>query len=88
MASTFVSSIGKLEEGAMGGIRRSRFSFHLRTPGARRWLLVQLVSVPMKAEPILNAKANYHTERADDPADTYSRLIDDYRNQQFVRRGF
>jgi hypothetical protein len=49
MSST-VSVAGSLfqEEKALKGVRRSRFSMHLNTRRARRWLLVQLVSVPVE----------------------------------------
>jgi len=38
------------EDGILKGARRSRISFHLRTFRVRRWLLVQLISVPVTEE--------------------------------------
>ncbi len=67
-----------IQEAAAPGLRRSRFSFHLNTPRRRRWLLVQLVSVPddskRKSEVDL-----CHSIRSRNAQPSLARLVDDFR---------
>ncbi|MEA2572761.1 MAG: hypothetical protein QOH93_59 [Chloroflexia bacterium] len=51
MSSTLsiTNSLNAQEEALFKGVRRSRFSFHLNTRRVRRWLLIQMVSVPVSA---------------------------------------
>ena len=48
MASTYqiAGPITPSDEATIAGVRRSRFSLHLNSRHVRRWLLVQLVSIP------------------------------------------
>lgn len=80
--SSLAPSNGALAE----GVRRSRLSIHFNTPSRRRWLLVQLVSIPVAWTEEHNEKlarsAKAHQER---PLG-YGRLLEDYHGAQFVRR--
>ena len=51
MSSTLgmANSLNTQEEALFKGVRRSRFSLHLNTRRVRRWLLIQMVSVPVSA---------------------------------------
>jgi hypothetical protein len=86
MAST-VGIANPFEE-PMKGVRRSRFSFHFNTPRVRRWLLVQLVTLPVDAtadepDPKLAKLAQAHAR----PGQTegFHQLIDDYRSSFLLR---
>ena len=75
-----ISALGPatiIRDGAAPGVRRSRFSFHINTPRRRRWLLVQLVSVP--DDSVQNDEVElYHTLRSKTPRPSLGRLVDDY----------
>ncbi len=75
-----ISALGPatiIRDAAVPGVRRSRFSFHINTPRRRRWLLVQLVSVPddsvQKSEVEL-----YQTLRSKRPQPSLGRLVDQF----------
>ena len=75
------------EEPALKGIRRSRFSIHFNTRRVRRWLLVQLVSIP--AEPSADDDGKVASRlRAFRAAEHKSldRLLDEYRDGALYRR--
>lgn len=59
------------------GLRRSRFSFHINTPRRRRWLLVQLVSVPDNAWQENDAEL-YRSVRARAEQPSLARLLDNF----------
>lgn len=85
MAST-ISMTSPIEE-PIKGVRRSRFSFHLNTPRVRRWLLVQLVSVPVEeveeeTDPQLISHAQSQAEAR--RPDKMRQLVDSYRNNQLL----
>ncbi|MEO6456742.1 MAG: hypothetical protein ABIO92_00490 [Chloroflexia bacterium] len=65
-------------EAAATGLRRSRFSFHLNTPRRRRWLLVQLVSVPDDSKQKNEAEL-CHSIRSRTDQPSLTRLVDDFR---------
>jgi len=67
-----------IQEAAAPGLRRSRFSFHLNTPRRRRWLLVQLVSVPDDSKQ-KNEADLCHSIRTRNAQPSLSRLVDDFR---------
>jgi hypothetical protein len=75
------------DDAAIAGVRRSRLSIHLSTPRVRRWLLVQLVSVPLHAtnsEPVAD---NTSFARAEAPRHAcLDRLVDEYVAAQSLRR--
>ena len=78
--------IGNSEDMLLPRVRRSRFSFHFRTPRARRWLLVQWVTAPLDSatddsSPLVQVKTG-----RDRP--TLNRVLDDYCNQLTARRTF
>ncbi len=76
-----ITSIGLptiIQEAAAPGVRRSRFSFHLNTPRRRRWLLVQVVSVPDDTVQRNEVELN-HAIRSSTPRPSLERLVDNYR---------
>jgi hypothetical protein len=73
------------QEAAAPGVRRSRFSFHLNTPRRRRWLLVQVVSVPDDSVQ-LNEAELHHAMCSNTPRPSLGRLIDDYRDVHAFNR--
>ncbi len=69
--------------------RRSRLSLHLNTRKRRRWLLIQLVSIPVsnlmeeERENSLDDEASPRSPgvlRSESWPDTYSRVLDNYTN--------
>jgi len=65
--------------------RRSRLSLHLNTRKRRRWLLIQLVSMPMSnllAEELedSSSKRSPGVPSSESWSDNYSRLLDNYTN--------
>ena len=52
MASTFgvAGPLAGFDEKGLEKVKRSRLSLHMKTRRVRRWLLVQLVSVPVAEE--------------------------------------
>ncbi|HEX9988352.1 MAG TPA: hypothetical protein VGE45_07735 [Chloroflexia bacterium] len=87
MGASIVSSIAQLEATPVKGVRRSRFSLHLNTPRVRRWLLVQLVSIPVAGGEGERQTPTTHL-RKPQPAipDPMSRLMDDYQAGLLLRR--
>ena len=87
MGASIVSSIAQLEATPVKGVRRSRFSLHLNTPRVRRWLLVQLVSIPVASGEGERQTRSAHL-RKPEPArpDPMSRLLDDYQTGLLRRR--
>lgn len=86
MSSSMVSSVSSLEGMPIGGARRSRFSFHFKTPSARRWLLVQLVSMPVNGDAEGTEATHGTAFEADTPRrDTLARLVDSYTDTRFTR---
>lgn len=93
MTSTVIES-GLLDE-LERQTRRSRLSFHFNTKKRRRWLLVQLVSMPV-SEALEREHARTREEADDQPLlrnnrseswpDTYSRLLDNYTNTMHMTR--
>jgi hypothetical protein len=78
----------QIEEGILKDARRSRFSFHFNTLRRRRWVLVQLVSVPVDGE---HVQADTALQKAaETQAATHycplSKLVDDFRNNQMMKR--
>ena len=75
------------DEAVIAGVRRSRFSIHLSTPRVRRWLLVQLVSIPVHVPAKEPNADNASFAPAQAPTHTHlDRLLDDYVTNQTVRR--
>ncbi len=78
----------KLEEGVLKDTRRSRFSFHFNTMRRRRWVLVQMVSVPVDRE---NAQPDSSLQRAVEaqvaarPA-RVGNLLDEFCTNQMMKR--
>jgi hypothetical protein len=75
------------DDAVIAGVRRSRLSIHLSTPRVRRWLLVQLVSVPVHANNKEPNADNASLAPAHAPAHAHlGRLLDDYITNQTIRR--
>lgn len=75
------------DEPALGGIRRSRFSFHLNTRRSRRWLLVQLVSIPLEGtEQKLDRAASRHAREQTAQHKTLDQLVDSYAISRMLSR--
>ena len=90
--STTTSALGiagplaNLDDQILKGVRRSRFSLHLKTHKVRRWLLVQLVSVPV--EEIEDQEAARLARRAQvqrRQPETLQNLVEQYRVTQPIR---
>jgi hypothetical protein len=87
MGTHIASSIAQLEATPATGIRRSRFSFHFSTARRRRWLLVQLVSMPLAAvEDDRESRPASARKPEEVRPDALVRLIDDYRTDMILRR--
>jgi hypothetical protein len=88
MGASIVSSIAQLEATPVKGVRRSRFSLHLNTPRVRRWLLVQIVSIPVVAgsEGERQTRTAHMRKPQAAPPDPMSRLLDDYQTGLLLRR--
>ena len=84
---TLANPTGGLDDMASRGIRRSRLSVHFNTPRRRRWLLVQLVSMPLN-----NAIEEQDTQlprrlQAEAPRPKpWQSLVDDYERAAMWRR--
>lgn len=86
MASTLVTSIASQEDTVPNGIKRSRLSVHLNTPRRRRWLLVQLVSLPNDLQDEKRESQHIdHLEPKAPPYD-YNRLMSEFETSRLVRR--
>jgi hypothetical protein len=68
-------------------IRRSRFSWHFRTPGRRRWLLVQFISAPRDLDLDEEQEAPRHIA-AHRVVSSQARLLDSYTGELWRRRSF
>lgn len=88
MSST-VSVAGSLfqEEKALKGVRRSRFSMHLNTRRARRWLLVQLVSMPVEGSGE-DSSAIHPARQYAGPHKSLGCLLDEHLSTGRCYRGF
>jgi hypothetical protein len=88
MSSTIIAGpLANFDEKALKGVRRSRFSMHLKTRKVRRWLLVQLVSVPddaQDADAPEFIRPSIEQEQAALPT-RLTKLVDDYRLTQPMR---
>lgn len=92
MASTIstatIASAPVYDEPALRGVRRSRFSFHLNTRRSRRWLLVQLVSIPLDGpDNEHSALAIRHSREQAAPHKTLGQLVDNYSAARMCNRG-
>ncbi|HYO48851.1 MAG TPA: hypothetical protein VEW94_03275 [Chloroflexia bacterium] len=88
MGASIVSSIAQLDATPVKGVRRSRFSLHLNTPRVRRWLLVQIVSIPVVAggEGERQTRTAHLGKTRPVTPDPMSRLLDDYQTGLLRRR--
>ncbi len=78
--------LASLDDQVLKGVRRSRFSLHLKTHKVRRWLLVQFVSVPV--EEIEDQDAARLARRAQAQRrqpDTLQSMVEQYRATQPMR---
>ncbi len=86
-SSTLVSSAARIEDIVPRGTRRSRLSLHLNTPRVRRWLLVQLISIPVhEASPARADKRSGIEQRREQSAPSYSQLLDQYQASVLARQ--
>ena len=92
MTSTWVNPA--LTEELESTARRRRFSWHFSTRKCRRWLLVQLVSMPVssaqeQAQEQAYEEVNTRQARAlaskESWANSYSRLLNDYETNLNLR---
>ena len=84
MASTVNLSTMQLEDSLLKGARRSRFSFHFNTLRRKRWLLVQLVSVPVDTDEAQVDAPIQRSEPAHKPC-KLGNLVDEFRASQMIR---
>ena len=73
------------DEGLLNDLKRSRFSLHFNTRRVRHWILVQLVSVPVRTR---DAQENESAQPVQFRGlqTTVRRLVDEYMVTQFARR--
>jgi hypothetical protein len=85
MSSTIgmVGPLPALEDKALTGTRRSRLSLHFNTPRVRRWLLVQLVTMPV-GETEEQIETRYNHNQAQEPG-SLANIVDQYRANQSLR---
>ncbi len=85
MASSISIMSTASEDTGLKSIHRSRLSFHFNTWRTRRWLLVQLVSMPANvAEEGVELAPKYSRPvKVEHPG--AQRLLDDYRTSQMLR---
>lgn len=89
MATTLgiTNSLAAQEESLLKGVRRSRFSLHLNTRRVRRWLLIQMVSVPVSATAEAGeAPIARHARKSSAPAPTPAQLLDAYETGRLYGR--
>jgi len=91
MATTIgmTGPVPMLDDAASGGAHRSRLSIHFNTPRVRRWLLVQIVSVPVSEDPDpydSGAALAFRVRRESQPPAEITRLLDNYSLEQSLRR--
>lgn len=84
--SGMYSKANPVEDNALRGVRRSRFSFHFMTRRTRRWLLVQWVSVPVRAKADKQAAAQANSAPEGDTGGNFQSLLSDYTTQSWLRR--
>ena len=80
------SKANPVDENALRGVRRSRFSFHFMTRRTRRWLLVQWVSVPVRAKADRQATAQANSSPEGTSGTNFQSLLSDYTTQSWLRR--
>ncbi|MDQ6695008.1 MAG: hypothetical protein M3014_11420 [Chloroflexota bacterium] len=86
---TMAGSLASAEEATLKGVRRSRLSFHFSTPRVRRWLLVQLVSVPAREQvPAKRAGIEAYLPAQLVAHEALGSTLDSYMLTQAMRRGF
>jgi hypothetical protein len=85
MATGLVSSISSIDEPVSPSVRRSRLSFHLTTRRVRRWLLVQLVSMPVEPEQEREARHVSAVRPQQEKDGGFNRLLNEYQVHQMLR---
>ncbi len=89
MSSTLgmAKSLTPQEEAIFKGVRRSRFSFHLNTRRVRRWLLIQVVSIPVSATgEEAEAPIARHARESYAPAPTPAQLLNAFEAGRLYSR--
>ena len=83
--STLNNRVGTGQDVLLQGVRRSRFLFHFKTWGTRRWLFVQWVSAPIQATgDWLESVARSLSRKESHP--TLSSVLDQFRLDSSLRR--
>jgi len=90
MASTFgiTAPVSTFDDISPSRAHRSRFSIHINTPRVRRWLLVQLVTLPVgdDVDPLDGGPAPDLRLQPEAPPPGVERLLDNYNLEQALRR--
>ncbi len=89
MSSTFgmANSLAPKDEAIFKGVRRSRFSLHFNTRRVRRWLLIQVVSVPVSAAAEEGeAPIARHARKSCAPTQTPAQLLDAFETSRLYSR--
>ncbi len=73
-----------IEGTPLKGARRARLSIRFNTPRMRRWLLVQLVTMPVQGEPD-EATGLLALRQARPARPTLGQLLDHYQMERFIR---
>jgi len=85
MSSTIgmVGPLPALEENALNGAKRSRLSVHFTTPRVRRWLLVQLVTMPVgETEEEIETRHNHAQANS---RQSLANIVDNFRANQALK---
>ena len=84
MITSLVGPIAGTDDPILKRMRRSRLSIHMTTPRVRRWLLVQLVSIPVEQQAD-DTPVPFAQPAAQRANRSYQQLIDDCRVVQASR---
>ena len=79
-----ITPLTGIEGTPLKGARRARLSIHFNTPRMRRWLLVQLVTMPAQSEPD-EVTALLALRQARPARPTLGQLLDHYQMERFTR---
>jgi hypothetical protein len=81
-----ISSTQAVDSNILSGVKRSRLSLHFNTFRVRRWLLVQLVSIPVAGnDDEYDPRLATFQNAARPKPESMQRLVEDYQTTQFLR---
>ena len=81
-----IGSKTPVEDAAIKGLRRSRFSLHLNSRRVRRWLLVQFVSVPVEEAVDEQLHDTYTAQKQATEPKGIKYALDEYCTRRMMQR--